>query len=310
MRAWWWMCLLTGCGWFGTGGGSTPSAVPAGELPPDTRYASDVPLDEGLRCEVGKSGYCFVLIPETTFAMGAQASDPSAPGYDPLAAAHEGPVHEVTVGPFRIHRREVSISSYITCVEDGACRREDVLDGVLPGADEPARSGPLHGVDWAGAQAFCTWMGGRLPTEAEWELAARGTDGRRWPWGNVPKCGAHRSGSALRDAPSPDEPDEACAFDGVIDFSDQRGRSPYGLEGMGGSLWEWTADWYAADAYAHHDAVRPKGPPTGTTRVQRGGGWAAETPADVRAAMRGALDPTQQLPDVGLRCVRDPVVGE
>jgi Uncharacterized conserved protein len=148
-------------------------------------------MPERWRCteQVGFHG-CFKPVAGGTFLMGAQSEDPMAPGYDPAARPEEGPPHAVTVSPFWLQIGEVSAGEYRLCLHDGGCRSEAVLQegGFATVGDDQRLELPAVGVTWQGAVDYCTWLGGRLPTEAEWELAARGTEGRRFPWGDEPRC--------------------------------------------------------------------------------------------------------------------------
>jgi formylglycine-generating enzyme required for sulfatase activity len=250
----------------------------------------------GGQVEAIVSQACFVQVPAARFWMGAQASDPAGRGYDPKAEPHEGPVHEVEVAGFWVQRQEVSAALYAACLEAGWCRADEVSQGGgFDALGDPSRaSWPVNGVSWQGAVRLCDWLGGRLPTEAEWELAARGTDGRRFPWGSQVACGM---GGVNSDRQAPDH-DEACAAEGPRPAHEPRLRSPYGLVGMAGNVWEWVDDWYAADAYGEH----PARPVEGDRKVQRGGGWLSGWASELRSAARGAVPPDQKLQDVGLRC--------
>lgn len=262
----------------------------------------EVAPPERLRCGAAEAGpACFVLIEGGAFERGAQATDPSGPGYDPAAALHEGPVRRVQVSRFWLLRDEVDVGTYQDCVAAGACEEAEVAgeEGYSTWRSGQARA-PLNSVSWQGAAQVCAWLGGRLPTETEWEYAARGAEGRRWPWGHEPRCPAPDLADPLGGR-GVDEP-TSCSQDGPV----QPVLLPYltapGISGLGGNLAEWTADWYAADAYAAGSDVDPTGPPTGDRRVQRGGSWVSVDPLDFRAAARGALDPTLRLNDVGARC--------
>jgi sulfatase modifying factor 1 len=286
------------------------------DVPPGTALVTpDQPLPPELRCETrGSNSGCFIYVPGGAFWMGAQAADPAGRGYDPHARPDEGPVHEVTVKPFRLQRYEVNEGQFAICVREGWCKAEDVLSGGFGNYGQEGKGDhPINGLTWEGARRMCAFVGGRLPTEAEWELAARGSDGRWFPWGNVPQCGVFAADPSAQEGAkfneNSDAPHETCENDGTAPFGRLRWPSALGLYGMGGSVWEWTADWYAPDAYARHDKADPKGPASGETRVQRGGGWASLDAWELRAAARGSLRPDQKLHDVGVRCARD-VVGD
>jgi iron(II)-dependent oxidoreductase len=151
---------------------------------------------------------------------------------------------------------------------------------------------PVGAVTWDQAQAYCQHYGLSLPTEAQWEYAARGPEGRRWPWGNTwdpKKCNA-----------STDQgPDGHIMPVGSF----PAGASWCGALDMAGNMWQWCQDWYDSKYYANSPAQDPPGPDTGTERVRRGGSWVAD-PDTCRSAARDHLDPTN--PGSGFRCVRTP----
>lgn len=185
----------------------------------------------------------------------------------------EEPVHAVYLDTFFIDRYEVTaqeFSQFFTEHPDDRYIRLDPAVTVekMNGQMRP-RPGlnryPVNGVSWYGADAFCRWKGKRLPTEAEWEKAARGTDRRIFPWGDQHPDNERATYRRLFDK---------WGFKALepVD-SMEKGRSPYGLHHMAGNVWEWVADWYADDYYEEADAKNPKGPVTGTTKVLRGGNW-------------------------------------
>lgn len=243
----------------------------SGDPPPELRCPAD-PTE-------GWPTTCWQRIERTAYLRGAQSADPEGAGYDPAAEPDEGPVRSVTVSAFWISAYEVSAAQYQRCVTAGACDRGAVGPGsTLHVAHTPRH--PVTAITWEGAASYCRYLRARLPTEAQWELAARGVEGRRFPWGEAA------------------EPGPAS----LVDLPAVARASPYGIRGMGGNAAEWVADHYTPDAYAHAPAVDPTGPTEGTRRVQRGGAWTS--PEAVRSADRAAAPPTVQLPDVGFRCVR------
>jgi len=220
-----------------------------------------------------------VCIPAGQFVMGSRSEEID----EVLAGCNvcrvesytdELPQHVVYLDAFWIDRTEVTSAQYRKCVEAGACPLPGGCDSGEPTYGVPSREEhPMVCLSRDEAQAYASWVGGRLPTEAEWEKAARGTDGRMYPWGNT------FDGSRLNFC------DRNCTFDWKDDGADDgyaytapvgsypSGASPYGLFDMAGNAWEWVADTYAAEYYAESPSHNPPGPVVGEHWVMRGGSY-------------------------------------
>lgn len=242
--------------------------------------------------------------------MGAQSADPAGAAYDPDARPDEGPVREITLPSYWILRHEVPAYTVGRCIQSGQCSGElEKAPGGYSNLGRADRAGhPANGLTWAEAAALCANLGGRLPTEAEWEYAARGPKPRVFPWGAKPGCGVFdrrnvtdATGSAIERGTMQVPP---CDPFGTVMVGDAFERSPFDVVGMGGNVAEWVADWYAP--YDPGATTSPRGPDTGTQRVLRGGGWLSPDAAERRTSARAAADPESSAPDVGLRCVWDP----
>jgi formylglycine-generating enzyme required for sulfatase activity len=214
----------------------------------------------------------------------------------------EQPVHTVYLDAFYIDKTEVTNAKYQQCVEAGNCRAPTTCDWGEPTYGDASKADhPVVCVNWNDAQAYCAWAGARLPTEAEWEKAARGTDGRMYPWGNT--FDGSRVNFCDRNCESNWK--DTGADDGYAQTapvgSYPQGASPYGALDMAGNVWEWVADWH--DDYASSPESNPKGPASGVYRVERGGSW-LEDEASLRAAGRDGDVPDGTNNGVGFRCAR------
>ena len=233
-----------------------------------------------------------ILIPAGSFQMGCDSSNPAE-----SCNSWEQPLHTVTLSAYSIDKYEVTNARYKACVAAGGC--------TVPGSVDSSKRSPYYGtstyadypvlnVDWFQANAFCAWAGKRLPTEAEWEKAARGSsDTRKYPWGNsAPDCTKTNY--------------DSCVGDTSRVGSYPSGASPYGVMDMAGNVDEWVQDWYDSSYYSVSPSNNPQGPETGTYRVLRGGSWVSfDFVGDVRSALRSGLPPRPlDLDSNGFRCVR------
>lgn len=217
-----------------------------------------------------------VAIPAGSFFMGCNTA------VDNDCSSDERPGREVRLHAFQIARTEVTQDQYAACIQAGHCS-PPACDWQCAQTSYPARC-----ITWSDANTFCRWLGMRLPTEAEWEKAARGTDGRKYPWGNnEPTCAlVNMEGCG----------DEADAVD-----EHPLGASPYGLTDMAGNMVEFVQDWYSATYYATAPSTDPPGPASGTRHVGRGGGYRS-LPHWLRASSRDWYDLTDQGLRLGFRC--------
>jgi hypothetical protein len=228
----------------------------------------------------------FNFVPAGSFQM----------GFDSTEDVDYKPVHPASLNAFWIHETEVTNRQYANCVAAGICQ-PPVRSMEFPDwYDQPEhQDDPLVGVTWDQADQYCQWIGARLPTEAEWELAARGLQAFLYPWGNDdPECRfANYSGCLY---PNPAEP----VWAGYL----VEGKSPFDALDLTGNVNEWVQDWYSADYYQTAPAGNPQGPETGEQRVVRGGGYL--TPIDqLQAYLRSALTPDASQSDLGFRCALD-----
>jgi formylglycine-generating enzyme required for sulfatase activity len=222
-----------------------------------------------------------VYVPAGEFIMGSAASDG-------VAQDDEKPQHKVYLDAFWIDKTEVTNAQYKKCVAAGVCKASRC-------ADDPRFNGdaqPVVCVSWDDATAYVQWAGGRLPTEPEWEKAARGTDGRLWPWGN-----AWDAGKVNSEEQGLGKPTAVGSY--------PAGASPYGALDMAGNVWEWVADWYDGGYYARSPGRNPPGPDSGGFKVVRGGAFYHNW-RSVRCAARLRYDPYEGYINVGFRVVVAP----
>jgi formylglycine-generating enzyme required for sulfatase activity len=282
---------------------ASPSVMPS---PPPVVLAADTTCPVGMR-----------TIPRGEFFMGDDEGTP-----------FERPAHHARLRAYCVDTFEVTVAAYQACSDVGECKRagssnswEDISDrqhatfDPLCNERDPTKRAqhPINCVDWDMASHFCKTRGKRLPTEAEWEFAARGPDGRRYPWGDTPPgptllnaCG--RECLAWGRAHGEDEHAMYAGDDGwqttapVGSFP--KGASPYGLEDVVGNVWEWVDDWFAPYDAGESERDGPTGPPAGTEKVIRGGAWNGAEPSWVRPTFRYKDAPTKRSYGIGFRCAK------
>jgi len=240
-----------------------------------------------------------LYVPAGEFLMGSAEADHTA-------AADEKPAHTVYLEAFWIDQTEVTNARYVRFLNalggyQGVCGGRDCLETKVEDADSHVlrqagrftvengfEDHPLIEVSWYGAQAYCEWAGARLPTEAEWEKAARGVDGRLYPWGNAaPDCGKAQYGD--------------CAGKTIPAGSRPAGASPYGALDMAGNVWEWVADGYDPAYYAGSPAQNPQGAGSSKHKAFRGGSWGYLLKF-IRTTDRARNSPTYAGLNLGFRC--------
>ncbi|MBN1811163.1 MAG: SUMF1/EgtB/PvdO family nonheme iron enzyme, partial [Anaerolineae bacterium] len=257
-----------------------PTSTPAPTntpVPTDTPIPTHTPgLKAGATQVRKKDDMMMVYVPAGEFTIGDDGGE-----------GNEKPVHVVYLDAFWMDRTEVANAQYQKCVVAGACALSDRAADSRYNAPQK----PVVGVTWHDADAYCRWAGARLPTEAEWEKAARGTDKRRYPWGDS----AVDCNKATYDA---------CGGEAVLVGSKIAGASPYGALDMAGNVIEWVSDWYDSGYYANSPANNPKGPDSGDRRVLRGGSW-YHVQNLVRSSYRLYSSPTNRDTYIGFRCVAD-----
>lgn len=236
-----------------------------------------------------------VLVPEGEFIMGQDDTN-----------LEVGPSHIVYLDAYYIDKYEVTNSQYRACVDAGVCEAQEKGSNTFENPEFDSH--PVVNINWDMAKAFCEWRGGHLPTEAQWEKAARGTDGRTYPWGEEePMDETQTFGNFKYEGYKMDSQ----GFDGntVPVGSYEKGVSPFGAYDMIGNVYEWVADWFSPTYYQTSPASNPLGPEngectyqSGACKVMRGGAWLF--PYASWARIEG--HPSFASGDVGFRCTRTP----
>jgi formylglycine-generating enzyme required for sulfatase activity len=220
----------------------------------------------------GKDGAPMVLVPEGEFIMGSNSGE-----------TDEKPRRRVFLDGFYIDKYPVTNKRFRMA---GMTPKDDY------GSEFNSAGQPVVGVTWDQSRDYCSNVGKRLPTEAEWEKAARGTDGRKYPWGNSWDSSkliwGQNSGDKTR----------------AVDRSYNTHKSPYGAVDMAGNVWEWVQNWYGEKYYRNAPKRNPKGPDSGNARVLRGGSWLNNYTWNFLAAFRDWGNPEVWIDDRGFRCAK------
>lgn len=298
------------------------------EKPPDPKELAVV---QGIRARIeehtkkaatGKPAPYSVTIPETTVSY----SMVPVPGGEfrmgsagPSARPDEQPQHPVKVDPFWMQAHEVTWDAYLLFMFADQANERSHPDATVDALSRPTapyvemsfgrglKGFPAISMTQHAANKFAEWLSAktgefyRLPTEAEWEYAAKGTDGRRYPWGNFDKRGdlANFADKNTSFAWSDRQIDDGYAESAPVG-SFPRGASPFGIEDMSGNIWEWCSNFF--EQYKPTPKTDPHGPPSGTKRVYRGGSWKSRF-ASLRTTTRSANLPNFSCNDLGFRIV-------
>jgi formylglycine-generating enzyme required for sulfatase activity len=302
-----------------------------GEGPADPKATASLPLPSASAAPsaapvVAKPTTCpdgTVLVPGGKFFMGSD--DATLPLWQPA--------HKVILDSFCIGLHEVTAGEYKACSDVGECKRPDAVPdypattGTPPEQHEKNRQAyselctfgkpglenhPINCVSWDKAEAYCKWKGERLPTEAEWEFAARGSDGRTFPWGDEPGDEKHMNACGLEctrwelakgTKPSATMYPKDDGYPGTAPVgSFPAGRTKQGLDDMVGNVWEWTADWFAT--YKPDEVVNPTGAPAGDRKAIRGGGFNGGVSLWLNPAFRYHQLATASSHGIGFRCAK------
>ncbi|MDE3223961.1 MAG: SUMF1/EgtB/PvdO family nonheme iron enzyme, partial [Nitrospirota bacterium] len=233
----------------------------------------------------GKDGAPMALVPAGEFLMGNNDGD-----------SDERPAHSVHLDAFFMDKFEVTTSRYGKYVQATGRPAPPYWNQMAHVSDGDR---PVIGIDWHDADAYCRHYGKRLPTEAEWEKAARGTDGRKYPWGNA--------------EPTPSLTNFGKRLNANLNYYNDRltpvgslgdGKSPYGIFDLSGNVMEWVADWYGDGYYQQSPARNPTGPSNGTKKVMRGGSWINDA-LYLRSSYRYRYAPINRDANFGFRCAMD-----
>ncbi len=255
-----------------------------------------------------KSGDCIssmVDIPAGKFNMGCHKS---VEGGDALCDTDNVPEHTVELSDFKIDRFEVTVEEFNKCIAAGVCQNDSKKMFQTYSENEKCNLGapgrkhhPMNCISWEGANAFCKWAGKKLPTEAQWEKAAKGTKTNVYPWGNSPSPSC--SIAIVKKTTA------GCDFDSTYPIgSKEKGKSVYGLYDMAGNVSEFVRDWYQKDFYISKEATTkdvegPKNPDSEKLKISRGGSF-VDREKELRTFYRKSCSLTDMSVNLGFRCIK------
>lgn len=240
-------------------------------------------------------------VPAGQYTMGCAAADLKCD-------SDETPRHSVILGSYQIMKNEVTVEQYQTCVNSGNCNNNNA--GQLHYAvwsntvnyqycnlgSARGITHPMNCVSWYGAKAYCEWLGMSLPTEAQWEYAAKGNDDRIFPWGDT--------AATCEYAVMKESGQLGCGLSTTwVIGSKTAGNSPFGTSDMAGNLMEWVNDWYSSGYYSLSPEINPPGPSAGSYKILRGGSW-YKSSIDLRVSSRYYLGRDSLYDSTGFRCVK------
>jgi len=262
---------------------------PGDQLARSVKKAAEARLEPPGTFVEEKGGATFVPVALGSFVMGCTPGDRDCDG-------DEKPAHTVELTrPFYMAKTETTNAQYRRCVEAEACEAPQDRHAF----EDPSHTDhPVVFVSWSDATSFCQWIGGRLPTEAEWEYTARGAVvAARYPWGNEdPVCHPQAPGGAKFD-------DGGRCNDTGTEPAASFSANSLGVYDAAGNVWEWVDDWYDESYYGRAPRADPSGPSSGTLRIMRGGSWLS-APVRLRVTNRLGSHPGSQLQNAGFRCAR------
>ena len=272
-----------------------------------TKNHESASLDSSLDCMVFDTSQCenqsAAFVPAGPFMMGCNAAEDAD-----CVELFEGPYHQVYLDGFLMDTLEVTAGQYQACVDAGVCVYDGTTTDELRNYNNDRDDHPMNFVDWEAAQTYCEYRGKRLPTEAQWEKAARGTDGRLYPWGReAPSCERTIMPGYYEINDGQWRYDNGCGLGHTWPVGSREAASPYGLKDMLGNVREWVSDMYYPMGYydvPEQGWVNPELTGTGTRNVIRGGSWIYNKSFNFRTSFREGFTKEDEDLAIGFRCIQ------